>query len=148
MAQSGQRAAADAAAAQMLNAHILFRQQEGRAGSHCGDHGPLLAGKSQSTGAAGGEFIHPIGRQTINIPIHVAGAHTGEDHTPHVLQGQKIAGKVIAQRAEQAGDLILRPHPQHGEKRAMGIQAHHLGGGAADINSQNDIHGEVIPFSR
>ena len=124
----------------MLDAHVPLSQQKGGTGAHSGDDGPVLAGQGQGAHTAGGELVHPAGGKAVDIPVHIAGAHAGEHHPAHVLEGEAVAGEIIAQGAEQAGDLILRPDPQHGEGIAMDVQTHHLGGGAADINSQNDIH--------
>ena len=119
---------------------LPLRPEEGGAGAHGHHHAPLLLRQGQCPCAAGGELVHTAGGQAVDVPLHIGGAHAGEDHPLHIGEGQTVGGQVVAQRAEQAGHLILRPDPQHGDHAAVRPQPHNLCGGAADVDSQDHAH--------
>ena len=135
VAQAAQGAAADAGAAQVPDLFSALRPQKSGAGAHGHHHALLLSRQGQGPGAAGLELIHPAGGQAEHIAVKIAGAHAGEHYPAHVAQGQAIAFEIIAEGSVQAGHLILRPDPEHGDHAAVRPQAHDLGGGAADINA-------------
>ena len=135
VAQATQRTAADAGPTQMLNLLSGFRPEKRGAGSHGHHHAGILPGKCQSPGAAGLKLVHPAGGQAEYIPLYKAGAHTGEYHAAHVLQGQPVAFQIIAEGSVQAGHLILCPDAEHGDHAAVCPQTHDFGGGAANINA-------------
>ena len=134
MAEPAQGAAADAAAAQMADA-VGRRPEEGGAGTHAHHHGGGLLRQGQGPGAGGGELIHLAGGQAVDVAVHIGGPHAGEHHPPDLLQREVIAGEIIAKGSIQAGHLVLRPDPQHGDHAAVRPQAHDLGAGPADVNA-------------
>ena len=134
VAEPAQSAAADAAAAQVADA-VGGRPEESGAGAHADHHGGGLARQGQGSGAAGGELAHFTGGQTVDVALHIRGAHAGEHYPPHIPQGEPVAGEIVAKGAIQAGHLILRPDPQHGDHTAVRPQTHDFGGGAADVNA-------------
>ena len=144
MAQSAQRTAADAAAAEMAHVFFGLRPQKGGASPHGHHYAGGSTGLRQRTGAAGLKLIHPAGGETEDVPIDIAGAYAGENNTADVLQGKPIAAEIVAQCAVQAGDLILSPDTEHGDHAAIGFQSHDFGGGASDINTQDYIHGDFL----
>ena len=134
-AETTQRAAADTAAAKVPHFFSGFRPQKGGAGTHRPNYAGGLTGQSQRTGAAGLKFIHPAGGQAEHIPVHIAGANAGQNDPAHISEGETVAGQVVAQCAVQAGDLILRPDPEHGDHAAVGPQPYDLCSRAANINT-------------
>ena len=61
---------------------------------------------------------------------------------------EKMMGvEIIAHSAIQARELVVRLHAERCVERAVFVEPHDLGGGAADVHAENDAH-ELPPFCR
>ena len=80
------------------------------------------------------QLIETFTLLTINHQSLIA---TKSNRIVRAAQGRTVLefGSRRAQGAVQAGHLVLRPYPQHGEHAAVGPKPHDLGGGAADVDA-------------
>ena len=138
-AEAAQGAAADAAAADVLH-RVLIDVEEGGAGAH-GDHQRRLPpGQGQRALAHGVELVHLGGGDAVNVPVHKGGALAGETDAVDIVQGELVAGNEAAHGSKEGGELVLALGAEHPQGGAVLPEAHHLGGGAANVDAENDTH--------
>ena len=138
-AEAAQGAAADAAAADVLH-RVLIDVEEGGAGAH-GDHQRRLPpGQGQRALAHGVELVHLGGGDAVNVPVHKGGALAGETRCGRYRAGQSwLLAMIAAHGSKEGGELVLCPWMRSIPRAVPScLQAHHLGGGAANVDAEND----------
>ena len=144
-AQTGKRAAADAAAAEMTDCAALFRPNERRAGAETDNNGALLAGKGETACADRGEFLDFHGVDAVNIAVHIGCADARQDDAVKIGQLKMIGIEKVTQRAEERSDRVLCLDAQHIDNALIGTEPHDFRARAADVDSQDNAHSDP-PF--
>ena len=134
------QAAADAAADDVADLATLFRPKQRGAGAHAHHDRPLLPAQRQTAHADGGELLDLDRAHTVNVAVHIRGAHAGERDVADVRELQAVRGEEVAERAVERGERVLRLHAQHINDCAVLVQPHDLRAAAADVNAQNNAH--------
>ena len=113
----------------------LLRPDEGGAGAHADHHRPVLAAQGQAAHAHGGELLHLLRGDAVDVLVNVGGPHTRQGDPGHVPQLEAVGKKKIPHGPVQGGDGVLGLDPVHGDGGPAGLQTHNFGGGAADVNA-------------
>ena len=119
----------------MPYAAAFFRPDKGGTGPHADHHRAGLSAQRQPPHPYGGELLHLLCGDVVDVAVYIRRAHAGEGDFFHVLQLEGVGEKKVAHCAVQGCDGVLCLDAPLGDDGTVRTQSDDLGGGAADIYS-------------